>query len=95
MVKMRRSQRRMLELISSGHSGPRGKTLIEKMQDELDAELVKRADITDPKERLKNEGRIQGMLKMLSIMRTPSSVRNELELARARVLLKGDDSDGA
>lgn len=69
---------------------------MEKMQDELDAELVKRADITDQKERLKNEGRIQGMLKMLSIVRTPSSVRNELERARARVLLlKGDDSDGA
>lgn len=90
-----RRQRRLarhMELVqSNSFPGKRGKTLIEKMQDALDAELLARGNLTDAKERLKNEGKILGMVKMLSIMRTPSSPKHELELAKARILLTDEE----
>jgi hypothetical protein len=75
-------------------------TLIEKMEMELDKAIRERQDLRhnwdllpedDPSEEtlmgdmLKNEGKVQGMLKMVGIMRSTSM---KMELARARARLQ-------
>ena len=83
-----RLQRKLEKITQNSFPGLPGKTLSDQMRDALDAELLARGKITDAQERIKNEGRIQGMLKMLAILRQPSSAKNELELAKARIANK-------
>lgn len=94
-----RANRRLQLITVSGTKV--GKTLIEKMEDELDQTMRHREDLMRqhdlmPEEAdddqvgeiiddlLKNEGRIQGMLKMLGIMRS-TGMKTELTRARARI----------
>lgn len=86
---------RKLELVySNSHPGPKGPTLIEKMQQLLDETMLRRQQILagdcSPEsdgqfELLKNEGEIRGMIKMLVIMRQPTTAKTELARAKARI----------
>jgi hypothetical protein len=77
---------RRLQLISV--SGTRtGKTLLEKMEMALDKALKERQEImgvADDVTLARSEGKVQGMLVQLAIMRTTTS-KVELTRARARI----------
>ena len=80
---------RRLQLISSmGHPVEGGKTLLEKMEEKLDRTLHHHQEIQGVADEItlaKSEGRIQGMLAQLAIMRSTSS---KVELTRAKVRIK-------
>jgi len=77
---------RHLQLISvSGNRA--GKTLLEKMEEKLDRTLSKHLEIqgvADEVTLARSEGKVQGMLAQLAIMRSTSS-RTELTRAKARI----------
>lgn len=92
---------RKLELVvSNTFSGPKGPTLIEKMEALLDATMRARQEMiaeTSGTARprgeeielglalAKNRGEIEGMIKMLVIMRQPTTAKTELARAKARI----------
>ena len=93
-----RANRKLQLIVNNSHPGERGKTLLEKMEEKLDQTLIERANLTrsydvatDDETKddlidslLNNEGRIQGMLLMLAIMRSTTN-KTELQRARARI----------
>lgn len=89
-----RANRKLQLIVSTSHPGERGKTLLEKMEERLDKTLQERRDLTtrhDLEESdqsyddlLKNEGKVQGMLQMLGIMRS-TGMKVELTRAKARM----------
>ena len=89
---------RHLQLVGSTFDPKKGKTLTEKMGDELDKALEERGkkmmdhreDLPDEEENeyidwmLQSEGFVKGCLRMLAIMRS-TTPKKELERARIRI----------
>lgn len=89
-----RANRKLQLIVSTSHPGERGKTLLEKMEERLDKTLKERRDLTtkhDLEESwqsydalIRNEGKVQGMLQMLGIIRS-TGMKVELTRAKARM----------
>lgn len=89
-----RANRKLQLIVSNSFPGLRGKTLLDKMEDVVDTTRrarVERAEEQEDEEdsdyidwMLKNEGQIQGMLKMIAIMRS-TSMKDELERSKVRL----------
>lgn len=88
-----RANRRLQLVVSNTHPGLRGKTLMEQMEDRLDATFKQRKELLEVglKPSLdENRGKIQGMLEMIAIMRSTDK-KTELERSKIRRQYDGKD----